>query len=329
MIGDPLDMVVFIIMDVILFLGLALLGAGYYIKSNNCHRYRMLGFALFGIYWVLQVPHFAMIGDIFNAIICLIALPFFLYLSYHEYLSFNWQEDVKSLKWIAGTSFIAGIIYFLIEKIPIISGALIYVVAVQSVLLINAFGFNYSLGSIDYGNGMYYKTTYNEVSVAVLGGQSSTGAQIQIALACTGIQSMMIFVGAIFCVAAISRRKWLAFIATVPVIYILNLVRNISVIYMMYTLGWSYEVAHHQIGKIGSLIALIFLAFLLFKLLPEILENIWGLMDLWDREERKETKALVDAEKSTDRLNNNLHKDKKEKEKVPRNSSAGNNRDDD
>ncbi len=322
-------MVIFIIVDFILFLGLAFLGAGYYIKSNNCHRYRMLGFALFGIFWVLQVPHFAMIGDIFNAIICLIALPFFLYLSYHEYLSFNWKEEEKSLKWLTGTSFIAGTIYFLIEKIPILSGALIYVVAAQSVWLINAFGFNYSLSSIDYANGMFYKTTYNEVSVTILGGQSSTGAQIQIALACTGIQSMMIFVGAILCVIAASRRKWIAFIATVPVIYVLNLVRNISVIYMIYTLGWSYELAHHQIGKIGSLIALIFLAFLLFKILPEILENIWGLMDLWDREERKESKVLASDAESTESINKNHLKDQMEKEKIAKKSSTGNNRDDD
>jgi archaeosortase A (PGF-CTERM-specific) len=196
---------------------------------------------------------------------------------------------------MAGTSFIAGSIYFLIEKIPIISGAVIYAVAVQSVWLINAFGFNYSLSSLNYGNGLFYKNSFHEVSISVLGGQSATGGQIQLVLACTGVQSMMIFAGAIFCVAAARRQKIIGFLATVPVIYVLNLIRNASVIYMMYTLGWSYELAHHQIGKIGSLIALIVLAFLIFKILPETLENIWGLMDLWSREERREAVSSEDS----------------------------------
>jgi archaeosortase A (PGF-CTERM-specific) len=326
--GELLDLWTLIVMDIILFIGLAFLGIGYYLKTNNCHRFRMLGFAIFGIYWITQVPVFLFIGDLFNAILCIIALPFFFYLGYHEYLSYQWKEDEKSLKWMAGTSFIAGSIYFLIEKIPIISGAVVYVVAVQSVWLINAFGYNYTLGDLNYGNGLYYKTTFHEVSINVMGGQSATGGQIQLVLACTGVQSMMIFIGAIFCVAAVRRQKILGFLATVPVIYGLNLIRNASVIYMMYTLGWSYELAHHQIGKIGSLIALIALAFLIFKILPETLENIWGLMDLWSREERREAEPSKESPNSLDDLGKpkSIKRDTKVVEK--RVLSARNHRDD-
>jgi hypothetical protein len=82
------------------------------------------------------------------------------------------------------------------------------------------------------------------------------------------------------------------------VIYVLNLIRNVGVIYMMDTLGWSYQLAHHEIGRTGSLIALIVLAAVTFKLLPELLDNIWGLIDLKDRDKVKEEEKEEEKEES-------------------------------
>jgi archaeosortase A (PGF-CTERM-specific) len=268
--------------DLILIAGLIGLGVGYYQKVNRRHIWRMFGLVMFGIFWVAQTPYFIATGDLFNAIVCILALPFYAFLGYHEYLSFERNEDITALKWISGASFFAGGLYFLIDKIPILSGYLIYGVAVQTVALINLFGFSYGVGEINYaGNPLWYRTNFNEISVSI------KGSNLAIIQSCTAIQSMLIFIAAIYCVQAISKRKWYTFFATVPVIYVLNLIRNISVIYMMDELGWSYDLAHHEIGKGGSFVALIVLAAISFKLLPELLDNIWGLIDLKDRDKPK------------------------------------------
>lgn len=278
-----LDIEYRIIMDIILVAGLLCLGIGYYLKDSRRHKFRVEGLIYFGIFWMMQAPFFILIGDVFNAMICFLALPFYVYLGYHEYLSYIRGEENKSLRWITGASFFAGGLYFLIDKIPIISGYLIYVVAVQSVWLLNAFGFSYGVGDINYaGNPLWYRTNFNEISVHI------TDSSVALVQSCTAIQSMLIFVGAIYCVQAVSKRKWKAFFATVPVIYFLNLIRNASVIYMINDLNWSYDFSHNTVGKGGSFIALIVLAFVTFKILPELLDNIWGLIDLADRKKRQE-----------------------------------------
>lgn len=292
-----------IFMDVILIVGLLGLGIGYFLADKRRYKFRMVGLFLFGIFWVLQTPYFLIIGDIFNAIVCLLALPFYAFLGYHEYLSLIWKEENKSLKWITGASFFGGGIYFLIDKIPILSGYLIYAVALQTVWLINLFGYGYSVGDINYaGNPLWYRTNYNEISVQI------TDSSVSLVQACTAAQSMLIFIGAIYCVQALTKRKWNAFLATVPVIYVLNLIRNIGIIYMMDELGWSYDLAHNTVGKGGSFIALIVLAFVAFKLLPELLDNIWGIIDLKDREKKKEG-----SEKTKDELREGESEGKKHK----------------
>lgn len=271
--------------DLILIAGLIGLGVGYYLKDQRRHIYRMFGLVMFGIFWVLQTPYFIALGDLFNAIVCILALPFYAFLGYHEYLSFERNEEIASLKWISGASFFAGGLYFLIDKIPILSGYLIYGVAVQTVAFINLFGYSYGVGEINYaGNPLWYRTNFNEIQVSI------EGSKVAIIQSCTAIQSMLIFVAAIYCLQALSRKKWFAFFAIVPVIYVLNLIRNVGVIYMMDELNWSYDLAHHQIGKGGSFIALIVLAAIAFKILPELLDNIWGLIDLKDRDKPKKSK---------------------------------------
>jgi archaeosortase A (PGF-CTERM-specific) len=281
--------------DLILIAGLIGLCVGYYLKENRRHIYRMFGLVMFGIFWVLQTPYFIALGDLFNAIVCILALPFYAFLGYHEYLSFERKEEIESLKWIVGASFFAGGLYFLIDKIPILSGYLIYGVAVQTVALINLFGFSYGVGEINYaGNPLWYRTNFNEIQVSI------EGSSVAIVQSCTAIQSMLIFIAAIYCLQALSRKKWIAFFAIVPVIYVLNLIRNVGIIYMMDELNWSYNTAHHEIGKGGSFIALIVLAAIAFKILPELLDNIWGLIDLKDRDKPKKSKRAKKKEEEVE-----------------------------
>ena len=56
------------------------------------------------------------------------------------------------------------------------------------------------------------------------------GLKVEIILACTAIQSMALFVGVVGCIRAPADRLFKAFMVSVPVIYVLNVVRNTFVI---------------------------------------------------------------------------------------------------
>ena len=94
---------------------------------------------------------------------------------------------------------------------------------------------------------------------------------------------MIIFVGGVVCTKAPLKRRFYAFLATVPAIYLLNLIRNAVVIWLTYEHIWgddTFFLAHSVLGKVGSLIALVFLAIAVFHFLPEMQESILGVIDL-------------------------------------------------
>ncbi|MEM2900589.1 MAG: archaeosortase A [Thermoplasmata archaeon] len=275
---------------IILFLSLGLLGLGFYWKKRVAHFYSIAGWELFSVYWLLQIPHFAFdVNDIINVSFCALSLPFFTYLSYHEYLSYKWNEDDKSLKFMRGSTFIAGTIYFVIDKIPQAAGALIYAVAWQTSALLQLIGWNVHPGEIVY--------TGKEVYVPV------EGSSISIILACTAIEAIVIFIAAIYCTPSSSEKRIKALLYTVPTIWLGNLVRNFSIIYLVdshaladvaYSLGVSeFELAHTYLGNGGSFGVLIILAFVVLKVMPEVYDNIIGLVDLTIREKRRDVRLKL------------------------------------
>ena len=127
------------------------------------------------------------------------------------------------------------------------------------------------------------------------------GYKVEIVLACTAIESIALFFGIILGIKAQVKKIFLALMVSVPVIYILNLIRNTFVIgafgYEWFGTGpmiitfWSKEyelhdsasfyIGHHIIAKFGSGIALFFIAYAVLKLLPELLDlidHLWLLI---------------------------------------------------
>jgi len=254
----------------ILFASLVLLGAGFFWKGEEKHVILFLGWFGFALYWATQPEYlyYKGEGDTVNALFCIAGVYFLSYLSYHEYLSLKRNEDVESLNFMAGATFFAGILYFLVLKVEVLSGFLIKTVAQQTAFLMNLMGYDVGSGAINYGMNVEVPMYFN--------GHES----VQLILACTGLQSMAVFVGVFAAIGADRKRRIKAFIYTVPTIYILNLVRNVGVVYGMEVLGLSFYMMHNVIGKIGSLLALIFLAFIVFNLLPEIYDSIMDLFNL-------------------------------------------------
>jgi archaeosortase A (PGF-CTERM-specific) len=118
---------------------------------------------------------------------------------------------------------------------------------------------------------------------------SQAAYAVTIILACTAVQSVMIFVGAIFSTEGASRHRLAkAYLYTAPPIYLLNLLRNAGIVYGFKVQGWNpwlgsidtFELWHSYIGKGGSLIALVLIALAVFKTLPELHSNILDLFDL-------------------------------------------------
>jgi len=111
------------------------------------------------------------------------------------------------------------------------------------------------------------------------------GFRIEIILACTGIQSIAIMLGVVGGVTTSYRQKIAAFFLICPVIYLLNILRNVFVI-VAYTEQWfpflpeiasngeygyeSFFWAHNVISEILALFVLIALAYELFVIIPQL-----------------------------------------------------------
>ncbi len=254
----------------LLFAGLILIGFGYFYRKTERNFIRAGGWFLFAVYWATQPEFLYYKGDrdIVNAVFCILGVYFISYISYHEYLSYKRGENIKSLDFLAGATFFSGMIYFLFQKIDFMAGWLIKVVAVHSVGILKAFGYNAEVGGIYYGFNTHVPIYFN--------GHES----VQLILACTGLQSIAVFAGVLLALKANKNTRVKAFLYTVPTIYILNLIRNAGVVYGMEEMGLSFYMMHNVIGKVGSLIALIVLAFIIFELLPELYDNIIDLFNL-------------------------------------------------
>lgn len=251
-----------------LFLGLIFLGIGFfYRRKNTASVLKIIGWGLFSFFWATMPSflYYAEGGDVFNAAVCIIGVYVLIYMGYHEWLSLKTDNYVSCLNWIAGGTFLAGIIYFTIENgiIPGLQEWLIENVAAQTADLLHIFGINV-IRTQDL-------IVYNNTPITII-------------FACTAIQSIVLFVGMIGALSRVNiKRKALGLLVTIVPIYFLNLIRNASVVYMVGSGMVSFELAHNVIAKAGSLIALIVLLFITFKIVPELYDEIIDLIGLSKR----------------------------------------------
>jgi archaeosortase A (PGF-CTERM-specific) len=247
-----------------LFAGLLLLGAGVLDRMKKPgSQLKMAGWVLFALFWSTypNLLYFSEGGDVFNTVLCVVGVYVLVYLAYHEWLSKERGDHPSSLDWIAGATFLAGIIYFSLEiLLPSLRDGLILVVADQTVWLLRVFGFTV----VQQGATILYN-----------------GFPIRIIFACTAVQSLLLFVGMIGAMPRVPwRRKALGLLATVVPVYLLNLVRNAGVVWLTGGHVVSFDMAHNVIGKVGSLAALVALLFLTFRIVPELYDAIMGVVSL-------------------------------------------------
>ncbi len=234
--------------------------------GGRAHAARGVGFVLFGLYWATQAMRLFTIenGDYVNMTFSFAAVPLANYFAYHEILSAQRGETPRSLLWLSGAASIATGVYFITHKIQAVSEWLILRVSEQTTWMLHLFGQDVvRMGGDPTGSRIYYP-------MEGLPLESGAGYfAVQIILACTAIQSIMIFVGGILALQSpkpgdgtsgkpnvfhrlnhtYNARRWWAFLLTVPLIYVLNLFRNTIIIWMS---GQDQAVMYSQDGAVTN-----------------------------------------------------------------------------
>jgi exosortase/archaeosortase family protein len=281
------------IMDLCLVIGIVFLGGGWWMhQKKEGHLFSIVGWQGFGIYWALEVPNYVSLhpDDPVNVILYAPALALFTVFSVHEYKLYKGGGDMKALRFMAGLTSTGTGVYFLFAKVAVFSTALIWATAAQTSWLYNLFGGNTSVGL------PAYDPVNNEILVPIL------GSSISIILACTGIEAIVIFLGAFIAFeprdepwknyTKVSRtikgymkmssreRRVRALLYTIPPIWVLNLVRNVAILYLVDNGITSFDVAHGYAGKAFSFLVLLALAMIVFDLVPEIYDDLLDLYRL-------------------------------------------------
>ncbi|MCA1812149.1 MAG: hypothetical protein LC623_09100 [Halobacteriales archaeon] len=114
--------------------------------------------------------------------------------------------------------------------------------------------------------------------------ESAAIIPVTVILACTALQSIMLFVGLFMGTSAPWRKKIWASALIAAVVYLLNLLRNTGIIWFYGQGVMSFWTIHDAIGKGGSLLAMIGIAFACFAWFPEFLTALVGVLDLPHRD---------------------------------------------
>ncbi|WP_436910096.1 archaeosortase A [Halosimplex marinum] len=258
--------------------------------------------ALFGVFWFSLIYHFAVVQkSVIEGVGALVAVPASFYVGY---LLWSGRD---SLFVLSRAVFLMGAVYFPFESIPLLRQFLVETVTDQTAVLISLLGSNpevvtgheamaggerviaydgYIIGQKEY----LYESTF-----AFYEGESPIFYTILIA--CTGIGSMAIFAGLIAAVEAPLRRKLRALAVSIPVIYALNLGRNVMIaigfgeqrfhlfpelIVSLFSLSDPRKVSYIVIDRIVaqslSVVALVGITYLVVRELPEVLTVVEDLL---------------------------------------------------
>lgn len=247
-----------------------------------------IGWGVFSIHWSYQPLHYLEIQDYANVLLTIVVTLFCLlvaYIMFQEYREgplhirnnrevlhskFSVEDESDSLditSMLTSASALGALVYFPFANFPSLNTWIIGGVTSQV------------LWVLQYFEIPAYMKAWNMITL--------NGYTVEIILACTAIESIALFMGLIGAVRAPLNRLAMAFITSVPVIYILNLIRDIFVV-VAYGEQWfgadSFIIAHNYIAKAGSGIALFVISYIVLRILPELFGMIDGLWVIFSQE---------------------------------------------
>ena len=88
------------LLNIPLFLGLFLLGIGYFLKNKERgSSLKIAGWISFSSFWATAPSslYFSEGGDVFNAAVCIIGVYILIYMAYHEWLSIQRKNHPRCL----------------------------------------------------------------------------------------------------------------------------------------------------------------------------------------------------------------------------------------
>jgi archaeosortase A (PGF-CTERM-specific) len=198
-------------------------------------RFAYVGsWVLFAVFWLSVVHHFTFVQkSIIEGIGTAIAVPACLSVAT---LLARGRESLVVLSRSIG---VMGALFLPFEAVPVLRQTLIEAVTVQTEFLIGLLGHDPEVAGGLTLDGMTIADKAHPYRSTFVFYEDGTPLTLTIRIACTGIGSMAIFAGLIAAVDAPMDRKLRAFAASIPVIYGLNLVRNVFI-----TLGFGLQQFH-------------------------------------------------------------------------------------
>jgi len=258
-------------MENILWVAVALMVTSSIVPKKHAIRNLIggLGWGFFSIHWAYQPLHYLENNDYANIVLTFTVAAFCLILAYSmvkeylkepRYTGLSTDVSTNVTDMTTRATAIGALFYFPFAQINTLNVWIISEVTNNIMWMLNLL------------NIPALQESWNTISL--------NGHVVEIILACTAIESIALFIGLIVSVNAPPKRLVSAFLVSVPVIYGLNIIRDVFVI-VANGEQWfgenSFEIAHNVIAKAGSGVALFFIAYAVLKILPELLDLIDGL----------------------------------------------------
>ncbi|MBA4695188.1 MAG: archaeosortase A [Candidatus Poseidoniales archaeon] len=268
-------------------------------RSSRLEIIAPLGWVLTGFYFFNDISFYIEHEDAVLTLMSAATLPGAIAIAF-------WERNVvekkyaDALRWFRGTVAVAGLPYLLIAHVPMLNILAIWFVAWQSAALLSfAGGAEVTLGDTyanpansskvnweDWdGNKWFLTEDMSEFSFHTELLVNGEPLYINFVLACTAIQSMIIFVGAISVLDIDWRKRVRALFIALSLIHILNLFRNAGLIWLqMGYPDWRwmnlsiFEFGHAYASRFVSLGAMFLLALVLFEMLPQMHKHVLSLL---------------------------------------------------
>ena len=286
-----------------LFLGISsviLLGFAHFNASKGGGILSVIGWPLIGFFFYLDIPHYIEISDPVLIIMSAAGLPITIIIAIIEFNHHRKDIEDESIIWARGMISLGVGPYLLIANIPYLNVAVVWITAWSANLFLGFSGIDgYTLGTIVVDTGVndviWSEWSGNRWILSEDLGDAGFNiplirehdgvTEVGFVMACSAMQSMAVFVGALAAIrTAKFRRRIRAFIVTIPTIFVLNTFRNAGIVWLHSTYpNWEllgvtmFDFAHSYASKVASLGAMFLMALVLFDLLPQMHSHILRL----------------------------------------------------
>jgi len=260
-----------IILGSAVLIGLGMIFAGS-IKSGSHNHKLTIG----GLAWTIAALTIWTFVNVFvdhNAGNTLITFTFGVicsFIMYHEWLNYQRKERIYAIDWVLSAGSPIMIVFLLVEHISILAKGIIYATTWLVWYVLNLTGYEPYGSPVSIG---HFGTEGGEISLALLNTNSN------IVFDCTGFYTMMsIFLCIAFLRLSDKRRYIGLFMATMPVIVLSNLVRNLLLILLNAETNLSWTILHDIIGRLFTLGIWVLIVSVAFYLAPEAFDHLITVM---------------------------------------------------